>query len=187
MTQQATLKPGMNPAQNPTLTAVGEGAMQYLCLVYQDDRKLAALPDAELDSIVAGCMAWVEDLEKNGQHVLSAGLQSVGTAVSLRQRNGRISATDGPFAETKEHLGGFTILKARDLNEAIAIASKLPATRTATVEVRPLLKPDVALSEALDRKISASIRRCAGGTESSISRPPARPAKRTAAGRSTAR
>jgi hypothetical protein len=183
----STRKPVLDPAQNPSLAPVGEGSMQYLCLVYQDDRKLAALPDAELDSIVAGCIAWIENLDKNGQHVLSAGLQSAGTAVSLRLRNGRISATDGPFAETKAHLGGFTILRARDLNEAIAIASKLPATRTATVEVRPLLKPDVALSEALDRRISAAIRRCAGDAQTSIPPLPPRPEKTTAVPRSRAR
>jgi len=152
----------LDPAQNRTIAPVGTGPMEYLCLVYQDDKKLAAMPDAELDTIVGGCTGWVEDLERNGQHVLSAGLQSVRTAVTVRNRNGKVSATDGPFAETKEHLGGFTIIRARDLNEAIAIASKLPAALIGSVEVRPLLKPDVPLSDPLDRKIAESIRRCYG-------------------------
>jgi hypothetical protein len=158
----------LDPAHNPTVTPVGDGPMEYLCLVYQEDRKLAAMADAELDAIVSGCTGWVEDLERNGAHVLSAGLQSVRTAVTVRSRNGKISATDGPFAETKEHLGGFTIIRARDLNEAIAIASKLPAALTGSVEVRPLLKPDIALTDPLDRKIAASIRRCVGESDTSI-------------------
>src|SRR5262249_10998786 len=165
---QAARKRALDPTQNPTVTPVGDGPMEYLCLVYQDDRKLTAMADAELDSIVDGCTGWVEDLERNGQHVLSAGLQSVRTAVTVRSRNGRISATGGPFEETKEHLGGFTIIRARDLNEAIAIASKLPAALTGSIEVRPLLKPDIALDDPLDRKIAASIRRCVGESDTSI-------------------
>jgi len=166
-TQTARKRP-LDPAQNPTVTPVGDGPMEYLCLVYQDDKKLAAMADAELDAIVSGCTDWLEDLERNGLHVLSAGLQSVRTAVTVRGRNGKISATDGPFAETKEHLGGFTIIRARDLNEAIAIASKLPAALIGSVEVRPLLKPDIALDVPLDRKIAASIRRCVGESDTSI-------------------
>jgi hypothetical protein len=150
----------LNPAQNPTVAPRGRGSMQYICLVYQDEKKIAALPDTELDHLVAGCTDWVEDLERSGHHVFSAGLQSVATAVTLAHRNGKISSTDGPFAETKEHLGGFTIINARDLNEAIAIASKLPAAKIGTLEVRPVLKPDVDMPEALDRRIAASIRRC---------------------------
>jgi hypothetical protein len=168
MARTRSSKPALNPAQNPTVAPMGKGSMQYLCLVYQDDKKLAALPDAELDAIVGSCTAWVEDLERSGHHVFSAGLQSVSTAVALRERNGKVSSTDGPFAETKEHLGGFTILSARDLNEAIAIASKLPATKIGTVEVRPLMKPDADLPDPLDRRVAASIRRCVGVTEASI-------------------
>jgi len=167
-------KPTLEPARNPTLTPVGDGPMQYLCLVYQDDAKLAALPEPEIDSIVGGCIGWIEDLERGGRHVLSAGLQSVRSAVTVRSRNGKLSATDGPFAEAKEHLGGFTIFRASDLNEAISIASKMPAVLIGSVEVRPLLKPDVALSDALDRKIGASIRRCTSGAAVSISSPPDR-------------
>src|ERR1700739_2955263 len=90
-------KRGLDPAQNPTLTPVGAGPTEYLCLVYQNDKKLQAMADAELDAIVSGCADWVEDLERNGQHVLSAGLQSVHTAVTVRSRNSKISATDRPF------------------------------------------------------------------------------------------
>jgi hypothetical protein len=161
-------KPALNPARNPTVTPRGEGSMQYVCLVYQDGRKIAALPDKELDALVAGCTGWVEDLERSGHHVFSAGLQSVSSAVTVTERNGKISSTDGPFAETKEHLGGFTIISARDLNEAIAIASKLPAAKIGRVEVRPVLKTDLDLPDPLDRKVAASIRRCIGIAGTSI-------------------
>jgi hypothetical protein len=161
-------KPAFDPARNPTFTPAADGTMQYLCLVYQDDKKIAALPDKELDAIVGACTAWIQDLEASGHHVFSAGLQAVSTAITLRERNGRMSSTDGPFAETKEHLGGFTIIAARDLNEAIAIASKLPALSIGTVEVRPVLKTEVELPDPLDRKIAASIRRCVGTAETSI-------------------
>ena len=168
MARTRNSKPGLDPARNPSVAPRSDGSMQYMCLVYQDDKKIAALPDAELDAIVAGCTGWVEDLERSGHHVYSAGLQSVTTAVTLMQRNGRISSTDGPFAETKEHLGGFTILSARDLNEAITIASKLPAAKIGMVEVRPVLKPDLDLPDPLDRRIAASIRRCVRVPETSI-------------------
>jgi hypothetical protein len=174
---QARSKPQLDPSLNPTLAPVGDSAMQYLCLVYQDDKKIAALSDSELDSMVGGCIAWTEDLEQSGHHVLCAGLQSVHTAVTVRNRNGKVSATDGPFAETKEHLGGFTIIRARDLNEAIAIASKLPAAITGSVEVRPLMKPDVDLTDALDRRIAGAIRRCVGEAAASISAAADRPEK----------
>jgi len=132
--------------------------MKYICLVYQDEKKLAALPQAELDAIVSECGAWVGELEQGGHHVFSAGLQSVHTATTLRSRNGRLSMTDGPFAETKECLGGFTILSARDLNEAIQLASRLAAASGGSIELRPLLELDLELTDPLDQKIAAAIR-----------------------------
>ena len=131
--------------------------MKYICLVYQDEKRLAALPQAELEAIVGQCGAWVGELEKGGHHVFSAGLQSVRTATTLRQRGGRLSMTDGPFAETKECLGGFTILSARDLNEAIQLASRLAAASGGSIELRPLLELDMELTEPLDQKIAAAI------------------------------
>ena len=136
--------------------------MKYICLVYQDETKLAALPQAELEAIVDQCGAWVGELEKGGHHVFSAGLQSVRTATTLRHRGGRLSMTDGPFAETKECLGGFTILSARDLNEAIQLASRLAAASGGSIELRPLLELDVELTDPLDQKIAAAIQHGAG-------------------------
>jgi len=133
--------------------------MKYLCLVYQDEARLAALPDADLDELVAGCLGWVQELERHGQHVFSAGLQAASTATSLHMRDGRVLATDGPFTETKECLGGFTVFEARDLNEALHIASRLPAARTGTVEVRPVLDPSAALTNDYDRRLAGVLQR----------------------------
>jgi hypothetical protein len=133
--------------------------MKYICLVYHDEKQLDALSPGELEALVGECGAWVEDLQKGGHHVFSAGLQCVRTAATLRRRNGTLATTDGPFAETKEFLGGFTIIDARDLNEAIQLASKLPAVGIGSIEVRPVLEPDAELTDPLDRKLGAAIRR----------------------------
>ena len=133
--------------------------MRYLCLVYHEEKKLDALTDAELAATVSDCIAWVAELAQGGHHVASAGLQCVRTATTVRNRNGKLSMTDGPFAETKEFLGGFTMIDAKDLNEAIQLASKHPAARVGSVEVRPILEPDLVCADPLDRKIRAAVRR----------------------------
>ena len=106
--------------------------MKYACLVYHEEKRLHALCEEELAAIVGECGAWVEDLEKGGHHVFSAGLQSIRTATTVRNWNGQLAMTDGPFAETKEFLGGFTIIEARDLNEALHLVSSFPAGRIGT-------------------------------------------------------
>ena len=131
--------------------------MQYICLVYHEEARLNALSEAELAALVRECVAWVEDLKKEGHHVLSAGLQSLRSARTVRERNGKLAMTDGPFAETKEFLGGFTILNASNLDEAVRLASTLPAVRVASVEVRPVLEADAELTDPLDRKIRAAM------------------------------
>jgi hypothetical protein len=130
--------------------------MKYICLVYHEEHKLDALPPAELEALVRECGAWIKEL--GDHHVISAGLQCVKTAATVRNRNGKISISDGPFAETKEFLRGFTLINARDLNEAIQMASKLPAARLGSIEVRPVLEPDSESTDPLDRKLAAVIR-----------------------------
>ena len=130
--------------------------MKYICLVYHDEARLQALSPAELEALTDECGSWVKEL--GDHHVFSAGLQCVRTASTLRQHSGTLAMSDGPFAETKEFLGGFTILNARDLNEAIQLALKLPAVRIASIEVRPVLEPGAALSDPLDRKLVAAMR-----------------------------
>src|SRR4051794_9496901 len=136
--------------------------MKYICLVYHEEGKLEALAQSELDTLVGDCIAWTEELEKQGRHLFSAGLQSVRQAATVRNRNGRLSMTDGPFAETKEQLGGFTLLDARDLNEAIRLAAKLPAARLGSVEIRPILETKGGLTGSPDQKLGAVICRTLG-------------------------
>ncbi|MDR3633602.1 MAG: YciI family protein [Isosphaeraceae bacterium] len=130
-----------------------------MCLVYHEEKSLNALSQDELNALVGACIAWVEELEKGGHHVFSAGLQSVRTATTIRHRNGKLSLTDGPFAETREFLGGFTVISAADRNEAIQLAAKFPAARIGSMEVRPVLESDAELNDRLDEKIGAAIRR----------------------------
>ena len=105
--------------------------MKYLCLVYLEEQKLRAVHDRE-------CAAFGEELRKQGHWLAAEALQPVDTATTVRVRNGRLSVTDGPFAETKEHLAGFYLIDARDLNEAIQLAAKIPPAREGSIEVRPV-------------------------------------------------
>ena len=105
--------------------------MKYLCLVYGEEEKFQAMNDRE-------CVAYDESLRSRGLCLASEALQSVQTATTVRVRNGRVSVTDGPFAETKETLAGFYLIDAKDLNEAILVASKIPAVEAGCVEVRPV-------------------------------------------------
>lgn len=112
--------------------------MKYLCLAYEEEKKLSALSRSEWDVLRNETVAYVDTLRKSGHLVVTHALQSVRTAATLRVRNGRLSTTDGPFAETKEQLGGFFLIEARDLNEAIELASKWPSARLGSIEVRPI-------------------------------------------------
>ena len=105
--------------------------MKYLCLVYMEPDKLRAVPDTE-------CMNCGNGLRERGVLVAAEALQPVDTATTVRVRHGKVSVTDGPFAETKEHLAGFYLIDARDLNDAIQIAAKIPPAREGSVEVRPV-------------------------------------------------
>lgn len=115
--------------------------MKYLCLVYLDEDRLHELPDVD-------CVAYDASIRKSGHCLASEALQSVQTATTVRVRNGKMSITDGPFAETKEQLAGFYMIEARDLNEAIQIASKIPPARVGSIEVRPVrpIRETVALA-----------------------------------------
>lgn len=132
--------------------------MQYMLLVYHQEQELVEMPEAELAQVVGDCIAFMGELEASGHHVASQGLQSVSTATTLRNVNGRTTMTDGPFAETKEVLGGFTIIEARDLNEALQLASKFPTTRLGSIEVRPVMDPTQEMSNSLDRKLASAVK-----------------------------
>jgi hypothetical protein len=112
--------------------------MKYLCLAYEEEGKLNALSRSEWDALRKETLAYVETLRKSGHLILTEALQSARTAATVRVRNDTLSATDGPFAETKEQLGGFFLIDARDLDEAIRIASRWPSARIGSIEVRPI-------------------------------------------------
>ena len=105
--------------------------MKYLCLVYLEEEKLRAVPDSE-------CVTCGEGFRKSGLLLAAEALQPVETAATVRVRNGKVMITDGPFAETKEHLAGFYLIEAGDLDEAIQVASKIPPAREGSIEVRPV-------------------------------------------------
>ena len=112
--------------------------MRYLCLVAIDEKNLDALPKRELDAFEAESLAYDEVLRKGGHFVAAQALQSVHAATTLRVKKGKMSVTDGPFAETNEQIGGFYLIDAADLNEAIQLASKIPSIQLGCVEVRPI-------------------------------------------------
>jgi hypothetical protein len=115
--------------------------MKYLCLVYLDEKRLDELPDED-------CVEYDAAIRKSGHCVASEALQSIQTATTVRVRNGKVSLTDGPFAETKEQLAGFYLIEARDLNEAIQLASKIPPARVGSIEVRPIRPIREAVAQA---------------------------------------
>jgi len=105
--------------------------MKYLCLVYGEEGKLAGFDDEE-------CVDYDNAVRESGHCIASEALQPVATATTVRVRNGQTTFTDGPFAETKEALAGFYLIEARDLNEAIQVAAKIPPARAGSIEVRPV-------------------------------------------------
>ena len=105
--------------------------MKYLCLVYLEERKLRAVPDRE-------CAACGAGFRESGLLIAAEALQPIETAATVRVRNGKLSITDGPFTETKEQLAGFYLIEARDLNDAIQVAAKIPPAREGSIEVRPV-------------------------------------------------
>jgi hypothetical protein len=111
--------------------------MKYACLIYVDEAKFAAMTQAERDSYVNASLDSDLELQRSGHYIMAQALKAPSQAVSVRAWNGRISVSDGPFAETKEHLGGFVLIEARDLNDAIKVAGDLPLARVGTIEVRP--------------------------------------------------
>jgi len=111
--------------------------MKYLCLVYFEPGALAHLSPEERAELDRASMAYDAELERRGHFIAASALQGVSTAATIRRRDDRRTVTDGPFAETREVLGGFIFIEARDRDEALEIASHIPVGRYASVEVRP--------------------------------------------------
>ena len=114
--------------------------MKYLCAVYFEPTAMEALSASELAALDRNSLAYDKELEKSGHYIAAEALQSVTTAKTVRRRKGKVSQIDGPFAETKEHLGGFILIEAKDIDQAVEIASKIPMAEIGSVEVRPVMK-----------------------------------------------
>ena len=112
--------------------------MKFLFMIYHDENELEALPEREMQTLVDSALDYDDEIRRSGHYIVSNALQPGRTARTIRVRGGKVSTTDGPFAETKEQLGGFILIEARDLNEAIQVAAKIPLARRGSIEVRPI-------------------------------------------------
>jgi len=124
--------------------------MQYLVLIYTDDSLLEVLPTGKADTMMRNCLVHADELRSNGSLLDSQQLEAPATAKSVRIRNGRTTVTDGPFAETKEILGGFNLIEAENMDEAVRIAAEFPWARVGCIEVRPIRDID-----AVRRRVGA--------------------------------
>jgi hypothetical protein len=114
--------------------------MRYLCLIYSDETQWEKMSKAEMDAVLGEYFAFTKDIKKSGHYIGGDELQPTQTATTVRVRNGKISTTDGPFAETKEQLGGYYLINAKDLNDAIQVAARIPSVRVGSIEVRPIVE-----------------------------------------------
>ena len=112
--------------------------MKYLCLIYDEEAKMATMSKSDADAFMGEYFAFTEGVKKSGHYIGGNALQPVQTATTVRVRNGKMSTTDGPFAETKEQLGGYYLIEARDLNDALQVASRIPSAKSGSIEVRPI-------------------------------------------------
>ena len=124
--------------------------MRYLCLIYENEKNWETMPQAESEAIMGEYFAFTDGIRQNGKLVAGEALQPTQTATTVRVRNGKISTTDGPFVETKEQLGGFYLIEAKDLNEAIQVTAKIPGARLGCVEVRAIADDPQTLALGLN-------------------------------------
>ena len=122
--------------------------MKYLCLIYEDEKRFSQTPKQEMDAIMKEYGAFGESIKKSGHYVAGHQLHTTDSATTVRSRNGKVSTTDGPFAETKEQLGGFYLIEAKDLNDAVQVASRIPSVRFGSIEVRPIVERNQASEQA---------------------------------------
>jgi hypothetical protein len=112
--------------------------MKFMFMIYHDKKELDALPEGEMQALVDSALDYDDEIRRSGHYIVSDALQPAETARTIRVRGGKVSTTDGPFAETKEQLGGFFLIEARDMDEACAVASRFPPARLGIIEVRPV-------------------------------------------------
>ena len=114
--------------------------MKYLCLIYENENAWTTMTKEQGDAILGEYFTFTDGIQKSGHLLGGEALQPTQSATTVRVRNGKISTTDGPFAETKEQLGGYYLIEARDLNDAISVAAKIPSARYGAIEVRPVME-----------------------------------------------
>jgi hypothetical protein len=119
---------------------IGGPAMKFLLICCHEEKVLAEMSKNDCDALMEETLVYCETLHKSGHLIVSEPLEPVEMAATVRVRSGKMSVTDGPFAETKEQIGGFFLINARDLNEAIQVASKFPSVRIGSMEVRPVME-----------------------------------------------
>jgi hypothetical protein len=117
--------------------------MKYLCLIYDEEKKLQAMAASDFDALMGEYFTFTKALRASGQYLGGNDLQPTANATTVRVRNGQTSTTDGPFAETKEQLGGYYLIEAKDLNEAIQIAARIPSAKIGSIEVRPVQEHNI--------------------------------------------
>ena len=113
--------------------------MKYLLLIYGNEADWSSMSEEEQGKNYQEYMDYTQDIYKKGQYVAGEALQPVATATTVRVKNGKTITTDGPFAETREQLGGFYMVEAKDLDEAIHLAARIPGSRHGSIEVRPIM------------------------------------------------
>jgi hypothetical protein len=112
--------------------------MKFMFTIYHDENVLDAMPENEMQPLVDSAIEYAEEIQRSGHYIASNALQRVGTARTVRVTGSKVSTTAGPYAETKEQLGGFFVIDAKDMDEACAIAARFPPARIAVIEVRPV-------------------------------------------------
>ena len=117
--------------------------MKYLCLIYDEEATFGSMSKAEMDALMGDYFAFTKDIRQSGHYLGGNDLQPTRNATTVRVRNGRMSTTDGPFAETKEQLGGYYLIEAKDVDEALKIAERIPSARYGSIEVRPVMVFDM--------------------------------------------
>ncbi len=116
--------------------------MKYVCLIYDEEKRRSTMSPDERNALMGEYFAFTDAIRRSGHYLGGEALQPVASAATIQVRNGKLSTTDGPFAETKEQLGGFYLIEARDLNDAIQVAARIPSARLGCIEVRPVMTFD---------------------------------------------
>jgi len=122
--------------------------MKFMFTIYHDEKVLDAMPEKDMQALVDSAIEYAEEIRRSGHYIVSNALQRTGTARTIRVQPGKVSTTAGPFAETKEQLGGFFVIEAKDMDEACAIAARFPPARVGVIEVRPVRE----LTHSRDRR-----------------------------------